>query len=61
MFVLSSVPAPSTTARAVKSITSRVFASITRTPRARLVTLSTSTSETSEYGRVVRLPESRAG
>ena len=48
-------------AGALKSITSRVFASMTRTPTALLVASSRSTSETSEYGRIVRLPVSRAG
>ena len=53
MRVVSSVPAPSTMPRALKSITSRVFASMTRTPVALFVASSTSTSETIEYGRTV--------
>jgi hypothetical protein len=61
MRVLSSAPAPSTIAGALKSITSRVLASITRTPTALLVASPSSTSETIEYGRTVRWPESRAG
>ena len=61
MRVLSSVPAPSTTTRALKSITSFVFASMTRTPPALPVASSRKTSEATEYGRMVRLPVSRAG
>jgi len=48
MRVLSSVPAPSTTTRALKSITSFVFASMTRTPPALPVASSRNTSETTE-------------
>ena len=61
MRVVSSAPAPSTTTGALKSITSRVFASMTRTPVARFDASPTSTSETLEYGRTVMLPLSRAG
>ena len=61
MRVLSRAPAPSTTTLALKSITSRVFASMTRTPAARPVAASRNTSETTEYGRMVRFPVSRAG
>ena len=59
--VLSRQPAPSTTTLALKSITSRVFASMTRTPPARPVSGSRNTSEATEYGRTVHLPLSRAG
>ena len=59
--VLSRHPAPSTTTLALKSITSRVFASMTRTPPARPVAGSRNTSAATEYGRSVRLPLSRAG
>ena len=48
MRVLSRVPAPSTTTRALNSSTSRVFASITRTPAARPVAASRKTSDTTE-------------
>ena len=61
MRVVSSVPAPSTTTRAVKSMTSLVSESMTRTPLALLVASSSSTSRTTEYGRSVMLPVSRAG
>jgi hypothetical protein len=61
MRVLSRQPAPSTTTGALKSSTSRVLASITRTPPALPVASSRKTSDTTEYGRMVRFPESRAG
>ena len=48
MRVLSRQPAPSTTTLALKSITSRVLASITRTPPALPVASSRNTSETTE-------------
>jgi hypothetical protein len=59
--VVSRQPAPSTITLALKSSTSRVFASMTRTPAARPVASSRNTSDTTEYGRMVRLPLSRAG
>ena len=49
------------TTRALKSKTSFVWLSMTRTPDARLVRASISTSDTVELGRTVRLPVSRAG
>jgi hypothetical protein len=61
MRVVSSAPAPSTITGALKSITSRVFESMTRTPTARFDDSPMSTSETLEYGRTVMWPLSRAG
>jgi hypothetical protein len=61
MRVVSRVPAPRITTGALKSMVSRVLASITRTPAARPVAGSRTTSDTTEYGRMVSLPVSRAG